>query len=25
VGGRACFYCGEQNHWAKNCPKKTAQ
>jgi hypothetical protein len=25
VGGRACFYCGEQNHWAKNCPKKAAQ
>jgi hypothetical protein len=20
-----CFYCGEQNHWAKNCPKKAAQ
>jgi hypothetical protein len=19
------FYCGEQNHWAKNCPKKAAQ
>jgi hypothetical protein len=25
VGVRACFYCGEQNHWAKNCPKKAAQ
>jgi hypothetical protein len=25
VGGRACFYCGEQNHWAKNCPKKATQ
>jgi hypothetical protein len=25
VGGRACFYCGEQNHWAKNCPKKVAR
>jgi hypothetical protein len=25
VGGRVCFYCGEQNHWAKNCPKKAAQ
>jgi hypothetical protein len=25
VGGRACFYCGEQNHWVKNCPKKAAQ
>jgi hypothetical protein len=25
VRGRACFYCGEQNHWAKNCPKKAAQ
>jgi hypothetical protein len=25
VGGRACFYYGEQNHWAKNCPKKAAQ
>jgi hypothetical protein len=25
VGGRACFYCGEQNHWAKHCPKKATQ
>jgi hypothetical protein len=25
VGGHASFYCGEQNHWAKNCPKKAAQ
>jgi hypothetical protein len=25
VGGRACFYCGEQNHLAKNYPKKAAQ
>jgi hypothetical protein len=25
VGGRACFYCGEQNHWVMNCPKKVAQ
>jgi hypothetical protein len=25
VGGRACFYCGEQIYWAKNCPKKAAQ
>jgi hypothetical protein len=25
VGGCACFYCGEQNHWEKNCPKKAAQ
>jgi hypothetical protein len=25
VGGHACFYYGEQNHWAKNCPKKAAQ
>jgi hypothetical protein len=25
VGGRACFYCGEQNHRVKNCPKEAAQ
>jgi hypothetical protein len=25
VGGRTCFHCGEQNHWAKNYPKKAAQ
>jgi hypothetical protein len=25
IEGPACFYCGEQNHWAKNCPKKAAQ
>jgi hypothetical protein len=25
VGGRAGFYCGEQNYWAKNCPKIAAQ
>jgi hypothetical protein len=25
VGGRACFYCGEQNHWAKHYPKKATQ
>jgi hypothetical protein len=25
VGSRACFYCGEQNHWAKHCPQKATQ
>jgi hypothetical protein len=24
-GGRGCFHCGEQGHWAMHCPKKMAQ
>jgi hypothetical protein len=24
-GGRECFHCGEQGHWANHCPKKEAQ
>jgi hypothetical protein len=24
-GGRGCFHCGEQGHWAMQCPKKMAQ